>query len=200
MIRSLRSTAITAASPLLRTGPPASAATVLSASRFLPLDALPLASRHKHEMQYRHPPSHVPCRSRRPDSRRLHAGHHLANKRAPARLIPGLLGCPGFDATYLVSTRQQRFAYARLSGPHLTHICAFSSSLTTTVINQRSMRWFDASPRRATPKGPQSFISRTAPRSVTSLRSSDLPRSWHTPVPESLLNHPQLASDRSDRP
>ena len=31
--------------------------------------------------------------------------------------------------------------------------CAFSSSLTTTVFSQRSMRWFDASPRRATPKG-----------------------------------------------
>ena len=40
------------------------------------------------------PPSHVPCRSRRPDSRRLHAGHHLANRRAPARLIPGLLDAP----------------------------------------------------------------------------------------------------------
>ena len=46
---------------------------------------------------------------------------------------------------------------------------AVSSSLTTTVINQRSMRWFDASPRRATPKGHQSFISRTAPQSITPL-------------------------------
>ncbi len=31
------------------------------------------------------------------------------------------------------------------------------------------MRWFDASPRRATPKGQQSFISCTAPRSITAL-------------------------------
>src|SRR5262249_56574762 len=30
--------------------------------------------------QCRHPPSHVPCKSRRPGSRRLHAGHRLANK------------------------------------------------------------------------------------------------------------------------
>src|SRR5207247_1695518 len=30
---------------------------------------------------------------------------------------------------------------------------AFSSSLTTTVFSQRSMRWFGASLRRATPKG-----------------------------------------------
>ena len=44
---------------------------------------------------------------------------------------------------------------------------AFSSSLTTTVFSQRSMRRLDASPRRATPKGHQSFISCTAPQSAT---------------------------------
>jgi hypothetical protein len=33
-------------------------------------------------------PSHVPCKSRRPGSRRLYAGHHLASKRVSARLIP----------------------------------------------------------------------------------------------------------------
>src|SRR5664279_2055200 len=43
MSRSLRSTLITSASPLLRTGPPARAATVLNTSRFQPLSALPLA-------------------------------------------------------------------------------------------------------------------------------------------------------------
>ena len=46
----------------------------------------------------RHPPSRVPCGSRRPGSRRLHAGHRLASKRISARLIPEPLGCPGFDA------------------------------------------------------------------------------------------------------
>jgi hypothetical protein len=40
---------------------------------------------------------HVPCRSRRPGSRRLYAGHHLANKRAPARLIPEPIHRSGFD-------------------------------------------------------------------------------------------------------
>ena len=39
--------------------------------------------------RYRGVPSHVPRDSRRPGSRRLHAGHRLANTRAPARLIPG---------------------------------------------------------------------------------------------------------------
>jgi hypothetical protein len=78
--------------------------------------------------QYRHPPSRVPCESRRPGSRRLHAGHRLASKRVSARLIPELLGCPGSDATYLVSTRHQRFAHARLPDPRLTPIPeAFSS-------------------------------------------------------------------------
>ena len=59
------------------------------------------------------------------------------------------------------STRQQRFACARLPDPHLTRLTrAFSSSLTTSRHQfQRSMRWFEASPRRATPKGRQSFIS-----------------------------------------
>jgi hypothetical protein len=43
MSRPLRSTPITGASPLLRAGPPARAATVLSTSRFRPVGALPLA-------------------------------------------------------------------------------------------------------------------------------------------------------------
>ena len=55
----------------------------------------------------------------------------------------------------------------RLPDPHLTHPCAFSVSLPTTVFSQRSTRWFGASPRRATPKGP-TFISRTAPHQRTS--------------------------------
>jgi len=100
MSRSLRSTLITSASPLLRTGPPARAATVLNTSRFQPLSALPLApdTTNPCQAQFPRPPSHVPYGSRRPDSRRLHAGHHLANKRAPARLIPGSHWHPGFDA------------------------------------------------------------------------------------------------------
>jgi hypothetical protein len=51
--------------------------------------------------QCRHPPSHVPCRSRRPDSRRLHAGHRLASKRAPARLIPDPFNRSGSDVSCL---------------------------------------------------------------------------------------------------
>src|SRR3954451_13677047 len=75
-------------------------------------------------------------------------------------------------------------------------IRAFSSSLTTTVFSQRSMRRFDTSPRRAAPKG-QTFISCTAPRSITQL-PSNLPRSWHTPVAQRPLVDPKVASDLGD--
>src|SRR3954454_20200798 len=53
-----------------------------------------------------------------------------------------------------VSTRQQRFACARLPDPHLTsRWMPFPRSLTTTVFSQCSTRRFEASPRRAAPKG-----------------------------------------------
>src|SRR5664279_2282057 len=62
-------------------------------------------------------------------------------------------------------------------------MCAFSSSLTTTVFSQRSIRWFDATPRRATPKGHQSFISHAAAhrlRSPTYIPTSLSARVAHT--------------------
>ena len=97
---------------------------------------------------------HVPRGSRRPGSRRLNAGHRLASKRAPARLIPGSHGHPGFDATLSISTRHRTISFRSPSrSPPDASTGAFSSSLTTTVFSQRSMRRFEASPRRATPKG-----------------------------------------------
>src|SRR6266487_4185851 len=95
MTRPLGSTPITGASQLLRTGPPARPATVLTPLRLEPLGTS--LSPSNPDGQYRVMPSHVPRRSRRPGSRRLHAGHRLANQRAPARLIPGSNGYPGFD-------------------------------------------------------------------------------------------------------
>jgi hypothetical protein len=52
--------------------------------------------RHPAGSRCRGAPSHVPCESRRSGSRRLHAGHHLAKKRAPARLLPGRTRSPRF--------------------------------------------------------------------------------------------------------
>jgi hypothetical protein len=53
-----------------------------------PLGGPPCRTARKGTGQYRDAPSPVPCGSRRPGSRRLHAGHHLASKRISARLIP----------------------------------------------------------------------------------------------------------------
>ena len=92
----------------------------------------------------------------RPSSRRLHAGHRLANQQAPARLIPGLCLCPGFDVVFPVSTRHQRFTHVRLLDPHLTRSRrAFSATLSTPALDRRTLRWFAASPYRAATKGHQ---------------------------------------------
>src|SRR5207247_9134788 len=56
-----------------------------------------------------------------PGSRHLCAGHHLANKQAPARLIPGQQLNPGFDVVDTLSTLHQWFTRVRLPGSHLTH-------------------------------------------------------------------------------
>ena len=53
----------------------------------------------------------------------------------------------GFDTSATIRLRSPS-----RSPPDASHD-AFSSSLTTTVFSQRSMRWFEASLRRATPKG-----------------------------------------------
>jgi len=139
--------------------------------------------------QYQRPPSHVPRESRRPGSRRLHAGHRLANTRAPARLVLKQPQAPQFRCRLIWF---RHFDSGSLSLAFLIPTwrirCAFSSSLTTTVFSQRSMRWFDASPRRATPKGHKSFIFHAAPhrtRSPTWWPRS--PRSWRTGVPEVCL-------------
>ena len=112
---------------------------------------------------YRHSPSHVPCKSSRPGSRRLYAGHHLASKRVTRQAHPReRLRTPGFD-TVLTFRRFNsdarpgcpgRTLLARLPGPHLTRSRrAFSLTLTTTVFSQRSSGWFSACPRRPTLEG-----------------------------------------------
>jgi hypothetical protein len=122
----------------------------------------------------------------RPSSRHLHAGHHLANQQAPARLIPGPHAAPGFDVTHMFTTRPQWFAHARLLGPHLTRSKrAFSAALSTPALDRRTLRWFAASPCRATaeahrPTGrPLHLRCNTAPSARPSTTRPPL-RSWHT--------------------
>ena len=154
MTRPLRSTPITGASPLLRVGPPAHPATRaqprLTRRNPQPAVSWRAFSRSVRERQIRL--TSLPCRTPPGQSAGSRQAHPGARNITPV-LMPSVF----------VTTRQQRFACARLPDPHLTpHRMPFPRSLTTTVFSQRSTRRFEASPRRAAPKGQNSFISRTA--------------------------------------
>ena len=100
----------------------------------------------------------------RPSSRHLHAGHRLANKQAPARLLPGLSVPPGFDVILLAF---RHVISGSLALAFLAHTCRahgrdFSATLTTTALDRSSLRWFGTPPCRAIPEGHTS-ISGTAP-------------------------------------
>jgi hypothetical protein len=83
-------------------------------------------------------------------------GHPPGSSRSPDH-------APVLMSSVCLSTRQQRFTRVRLSGPHLTPLTTpFPHRSPRRSSTQRSMRWFEASPRRAAPKG-HTFISRTAP-------------------------------------
>jgi hypothetical protein len=83
---------------------------------------------------YRRSPSHVPCQSRRPGSRRLHAGHRLASNRDARQARHERTARPlAFDATSIFLTTPQqrtptrsprRTLLERLPGPHLTRSSA----------------------------------------------------------------------------
>jgi len=110
-----------------------------------------------------------PCSTQEPEprSRHLHAGHHLASRQAPARLVPEQLLDPGFDVIQAVSTRHQRFASARLRDSHLTRSRrAVSATLTTPALDRRSLRWFATSPCRAATGGPPPSLVQHRSRAV----------------------------------
>ena len=116
---------------------------------------------------YRRSPSHVPCKSRRPGSRRLYAGHHLARNAGTRQAHPeGQTRTPGFDAismSFDASTAHARPGISpsrtlleRLPGPHLTRSSrAFSLDAhhDSLQLTQHPGR-FDACPRRADAGGP----------------------------------------------
>jgi len=100
-------------------------------------------------------------------SRHLHAGRRLGSQQAPPRLIPRYDLNLGFDVNQKLSTRHQWFTRVRLLRSHLTRSRrAVSATLTTPALDRRSLRWFAASPCRATTEGHTS-ISCTAPPSPT---------------------------------
>jgi hypothetical protein len=117
---------------------------------------------------YRRSPSHVPCKSRRPGSRRLYAGHHPARNAGTRQAhLEGWKRTLDFDVILVGSRRLNddappglpgRALLERLPGPHLTQSShAFSLSLSTTVFSQRTTGRFSARPRRANAGGPTSL-------------------------------------------
>ena len=124
----------------------------------------------------------------RPRSRHLHAGHHLANQQAPARLIPGLQSIPGFDVNlflrhvisgslalaFVIHTcRAQRRDFSRDAHHH--------GSLPQQLAVVCGLRLHSGRGGPPGPTGPSSSISCTAPHSESgSSTSSLLQRSWHT--------------------
>ena len=177
------STPITDASSLLRAGPPARPHRYSTPHSFCCLahslsHPLPCGER----ALYRHTLSHVSCSSRRSDSRRLHAGHRLANKRAPARLFPGLCTHPGFDAISYFSTLPQRFARARLPDPRLTALTPpFSSIAPHNGLQPMQHRGGLTPPpagRRRRATKPSSTTQHCLKKVY--LHPTPLRRSWHT--------------------
>ena len=123
---------------------------VLSASGFCRWQA-PSRDHHEPRSPFRRSPSHVPCKSRRPGSRRLYAGHHLARNAGTRQAHPGRnTRPPGFDAISDLSTPQQRTPTRRpradasgtssWSPPDAITATPFPWTLTTTVFSQRSTR------------------------------------------------------------
>src|SRR6266567_2734609 len=55
------------------------------------------------------------------------------------------------------------FTHVRLLGSYLTHYsCALSATLTTPALDRRSLRWFEASPCRATSEGQPPSLAQPA--------------------------------------
>ena|SRR5665647_1363134 len=144
MTRPLRSDPITGPSPLLRTGPPAQPPSEPYRAHLPVLNhrqGCCAFSRSAREQQVGL--TSPPCRTPPGQSAHIRQAHPGTRNIAPVSM-----------PSVFVTTRQQRFACARLPDPHLTPLTApFPRSLTTTVFSQRSTRRFGASSRKATPKG-----------------------------------------------
>jgi hypothetical protein len=129
------------------------------------------------------PPARSPCRGDRfprsmqeprPRSRHLHAGHHLANQQAPARLIPRLQSIPGFDVNlFLRHVISGSLALAFVIHTCRAHGATFPPTLTTTALDRSSSGWFAASACTAAAKGHQDTNARLL-HILHSTESSDL--------------------------
>ena len=141
---------------------------------------LPLAARRTDPQapdgHFQRSPSHVPCKSRRPGSRRLYAGHRLASNTGSRQAHPGNAGAPRFRCHLIwISTPQQR----RPTPSHRPDPSASGTPSWSPPDPIKPSLFPDRSPRRSsanaapggltpapaepTPEGHQASISRTAP-------------------------------------
>ncbi|HXP97710.1 MAG TPA: hypothetical protein VN809_13425 [Telmatospirillum sp.] len=89
--------------------------------------------------------SHVPCGSLIQVHAAFKPDAAEAGLQVTAQTYPRVTTTSGFDIGHTISAFHQRFAFARLSGSHLTGSCpAFSASLTTIALYDSSTRWFAA--------------------------------------------------------
>jgi hypothetical protein len=124
--------------------------------------------------------SHVPCKSPGQARAAYMPDAIWAVSRLPPDLSRSPVHAPVSTPLKFVTTRQQRFAHARLPDPHLTRSLPrlFPQRSPRTALNRRSLRWFEASPCRATPKDLPS--SPAQHRIQWLLHARLLQRSWHT--------------------
>src|SRR5258708_15739180 len=88
--------------------------------------------------------SHVPRKSQVQSHAAFMPDAVWAAIRPSPRLVPGQRLLPGFDIVYTLSTRHQRFAFARLSEPYLTGSCpAFSATFTTPALYRPTFPCFE---------------------------------------------------------
>ena len=100
--------------------------------------------------------------------------------RFPLNSSWGRSATPFLMPSYTLSTRHRWFACAHLHVSYLTGSCpAFSVTLTTLTLNQRSLRWFDDHFWKSSPESPPpSFLQLRAKSSC----------SRGTPEPDKMLS------------
>ena len=136
--------------------------------------------RHWLAAQYRSAGSHVPHRSPSQARATSRPDATWAVSRLPPDLSRACRTSPVLTSSLNISTRHQWFTHVRLLDSHLTRSRrAFSATLNTTALDRSTLRWFAASPYRATTED-----------HPTSGRTLHLQRSYR--VSRSDLLHPIL--------
>ena len=134
----------------------------------------------------------------RPRSRHLHAGHHLANQQAPARLIPGLQSIPGFDVNlFLRHVISGSLALAFVIHTCRAHGATFPPTLTTTALDRSSSGRFAASACTAAAEDHQANNAR-----LLHLLHSTAFRIWvfYIQPPSTFVAHLRTTSERRAQP